>query len=212
MSKKSLTCCFLLSFLSLPFLFPAPAFAAEQKRSVRLWGQLSPFVSGEAGTGLGAPDYDDAFGTGLGGGGEFSWQFCRWFSGVAGIGYEVFGGDTYQGISFDDLEIIPLYAGGKLHLIPDAVPWDFYLRLDFGAAYLSSVEVSYQSLSGKYWDSSWVFLFNAGAGAEYRWGPWGVSLDVKARYLDSPDPNLRKPSEADGFWTMPITIGLNYHF
>lgn len=198
--------------LSVLVLLPAAAQAQESKASVRLWGELAPLASGEAGSGVGAPDYDDAFDTGIGGGGEFAWRFCRWFSGVAGIGYEVFGGDTYQGISFDDLEVVPVYAGGRFHLLPGAAPWDVYLRLDLGAAYLSSVDISFRHLKGTYWDSSWVFLFGAGAGAEYRWGPWGVSFDVRARYLDSPESNLGRPSEADGFWTVPVTVGLNYHF
>ena len=194
------------------FLAPGEGFGQESKASIRLWGQVSPFISGEAGRGEGAPNYGDAFKTGFGGGGEFSWRFCRWFSGVGGLGYEVFRGDTNQDISFDDLEVVPIYAGGKFHLIPSAAPWDLYLRLDMGAAHLSSVDVTYEGISGRYWDSSWVFLFDVGVGAEYRWGPWGVSLDLKARYLGSPDSALGEPSEADSFWTLPVVLGLNYHF
>jgi len=212
MSKKSVSCYAVLSLFLIPLLFPAQGSAQEGKASVRLWGQGSPFISGEAGTGEGAPDYSDAFDAGWGGGGEFAWRFCRWFSGVAGIGYEVYDGKTYQGISFDDLEIVPVYVGGKFHLIPSAAPWDLYLRLDAGAASLSAVDVSYGSLTGRYWDSSWVFLFDAGVGTEYRWGAWGVSLDLKARYLGSPDSSLGKPSEADASWTFPVVLGLNYHF
>jgi hypothetical protein len=212
MAQKTFFCRALLSFFLIFLLIPISVSAEESKASIRLWGQVAPFMSGEAGTGEGAPDYTDAFDTGWGGGGEFAWRFCRWFSGVAGLGYEVFDGSTYQGISFDDLEVVPVYAGGKFHLIPNAAPWDLYLRLDLGAAYLSSVDIRYGALKGRYWDSSWVFLFDAGVGTEYRWGPWGVSLDVKARYLGSPDSALGKPSEADSFWTVPVTMGLNYHF
>jgi hypothetical protein len=84
--------------------------------------------------------------------------------------------------------------------------------MDIGAAYLSSIDVSYQGLKGKYWDSSWVFLFDAGAGVEYRWNRWGASLDVKVRYLDEPDPALGDPSDADSSWTVPVVFGINYHF
>jgi hypothetical protein len=212
MSKESINRCLMLSFFLITLLVPAVGFAQEGKASVRLWGQMSPFISGEAGTGPGAPDYKDAFDTGWGLGGEFAWRFCRWFSGVAGLGYEVLGGDTYKGFSFDDLDMVPLYAGGKFHLIPGAAPWDLYLRLDVGAAYLSSVDIRYGSLNGRYWDASWVFLFDVGFGTEYRWGRWGLSLDLKAQYLGSPDSALGRPSEADAFWTVPITVGLNYHF
>ena len=193
-------------------ILPGVVNAQESKGSLRIWGQATPFISGDAGSGSGAPEYEDAFSTGIGFGGEFSWRFCRWFSGVGGLGYEVFDGKTYQGVSFDDLKVMPFYLGGKIHMLKAASPWDLYLRTDFGAAYLSSVDISVGSLSGRYWDSSWVFLFDVGVGAEYRWGAWGVSLDVKARYLDSPDSALGKPSEADSFWTVPIVLGVNYHF
>jgi hypothetical protein len=212
MANKSLICFVLLFMLMIPLLLPAEGFAQQGKASVRLWGQVSPSISGEAGTGAGAPDYTDAFDTGWGGGGEFAWRFCRWFSCVAGIGYEVYGGSTYEGLSFEDLEIFPVYAGGKFHLIPNAAPWDLYMRLDLGAAYLSSVDIRYGYLKGRYWDSSWVFLFDVGLGTEYRSGSWGLSLDVKARYLGSPDSALGRPSEADSFWTVPVVFGLNYHF
>jgi len=212
MIKKSAICFVMFFFFSIPLLLPAAGFAEDGKGSLRIWGQVSPLISGDAGSGMGAPEYDDAFSNGIGIGGEFSWKFCRWFSGVGGLGYEVFDGDTYQGFSFDDLKVVPVYAGGKFHLNPNAAPWDIYMRLDVGAAYLSTVDISYGSLKGKYWDSSWVFLFDVGIGAEYCWGPWGVSLDVKARYLGSPDSNLGKPSEADAFWTVPIALGVNYHF
>ena len=157
MANKSLMCFATLSCFMIALLLPGAGFAQQGKSSVRLWGEVSPFFSGAAGTGLGAPDYTDAFDTGWGGGGEFSWRFCRWFSGVAGIGYEVYGGSSYEGFSFDDLEVVPVYAGGKFHLIPSPGPWDLYMRLDLGTAYLSSVDIRYGSLEGKYWDSSWVF-------------------------------------------------------
>jgi len=199
-------------FLFVLSVFPAAVFAQDGQASLRLWGQVSPFLSGEAGSGPGAPDYSDAFDTGLGFGGELSWRFSPQFSGLAGLGYERYDGGSHQGIAFDDLEIVPLYVGGKLHLNPKADPWDLYLRLDLGAAHLSSVDVSYGSLKGKYWDASWQPLFDVGAGAEYRQGPWGVSLEVKARYLDAPDEALGKPAKADPSWTLPITLGVDYHF
>ena len=40
----------------------------------------------------------------------------------------------------------------------------------------------------------------------------GVSLDVKFRYLGEPSAALGGPSEAEGSWTVPVTIGINYHF
>ncbi|MBW2284565.1 MAG: hypothetical protein JRF65_08195 [Deltaproteobacteria bacterium] len=212
MIKKSAICCVMFFIYLVLLLFPFAVSAEDGKASVSLWVPVSPFISGDAGSGTGAPEYKDAFSTGIGVGGEFAWRFCRWFSGVGGLAYEVFDGKTYQGISIDNLKVMPLYVGGKFHLIPNAAPWDLYLRTDLGAAYLSPVDVSVDSLSGRYWNSSWVFLFDVGVGTEYLWGAWGVSLDVKVRYLGSPDSALGKPSEAGSFWTVPIVLGLNYHF
>jgi outer membrane protein W len=198
--------------LSLLLAVPGSVSAKDDKLALRLWGQVSPFISGEAGSGSGAPDYDDAFDCGIGGGAEISWRFSDRLSCLAGIGYETFDGESHEGISFDDLEIVPVYLGGKFHIIPGDTRWDPYLRMDIGAAYLSSVDVSYQGLKGKYWDSSWVYLFDVGAGVEYRWDRWGASLDVKLRFLDEPDSAMGDPSEADPSWTIPIVFGINYYF
>ena len=148
MYKKSRTSTFLLTafFLLISLTLPLSAFAEGSNLSIRLWGQVSPIISGDAGNNSGSPNYDDAFKTGVGGGVELSWRFCRWFSCVGGTGYEVYDGDNYQGLSFSDLEIVPVYVGGKFHLIPDNSPWDFYLRMDLGAVHLSSVDISFMSL------------------------------------------------------------------
>jgi|GEM_PF-1383928 len=209
---KSLVCCVILSFLLLVFFPACGAFAEGGKGSVRIWGQVSPFLYGDAGTGSGVPGYDDAFSKGLGFGAEYSWRFCRWFSAVGGLGFERFDGDTCEGIAFSELKIFPVYVGGKIHLVEKASPWDLYIRLDAGAAHLSSVNVSHGAFQDRYWDSSWVFLFDAGIGTEYRWDCWGLSLDVKARYLGSPDPAMGDPSDADASWTLPVILGINYHF
>jgi hypothetical protein len=185
---------------------------AKDDLSLHLWGQVSPFISGEAGSGSGAPDYDDAFDSGLGSAIELQKRICPHFSLLAGIGYENYDGGSHEGISFDDLEIIPVYVGGKLNIAPEASRWNPYIRLDMGAAHLSSVDVSYQGLSGKYWDSSWVFLFDAGAGVEYRWDRWGASLEVKLRYMGEPDSALGDPSDADASWTLPVRLGVSYYF
>jgi len=212
MDRKALTCCMMLSFFLILLYSPAGGFAGDGKASLRIWGQLSPFLSGEAGNGTGAPDYADAFSRGFGFGGEYSWRFGHRFSAVGGLGFERYDGDIYEDIAFSDLEIVPVYVGGKIHFIRDAAPWDLYLRLDAGAAYLSSVNISYGAFHDRYWDSSWVFLFDVGVGTEYRWNRWGVSLDVKARYLGSPDTAMDDLAEADASWSLPVVLGLNYHF
>lgn len=212
MSQKSPFYLLITCFLFLSLALPGFASAKDDRFAFRLWGQVSPFLSGNAGSGSGAPHYDDAFNTGLGIGAEVSWRFIPRFSLLAGIGYENYSGDSHQGISFDNLEVAPVYLGGKFHITPNSYRWDFYLRMDMGAAHLSSVDVSYQGLKGKYWDSSWVFLFDAGAGIEYRWNKWGASLEVKLRYMGKPDSAMGLPSNADPSWTVPVVFGINYYF
>ena len=194
------------------FLFPCKSPAENQDISLQLWGQVSPFIHGEAGKGPGAPDYKDAFDTGFGGGMELSWRFCNYFSLLGGIGYENYDGKTHQDISFDDLKVIPLYLGGKFHILPRDSRWNPYVKVDMGAAHLSSVDISFMTLEGRYWDSSWVFLFDIGGGVEYRFKQWGIGLEVLPRYLGKPDSALSPPSDAKGSWTIPIRLGVSYHF
>jgi len=210
--KRSVGSFLVLIGMAFLFMTPMHASAVDNDFSIRLWGNISPFLTGDAGEGRGAPKYNDLFKTGGGAGGEFSWRILDHISLLVGGGYERFGGDTYEGISFDDLDVIPVYTGAKIHAMPDHPHWDPYLRLDLGAAHLSSVDLSYQSYQTKYWNASWVFLFAFGAGVEYRWNAWGLSLDVKFRYLGEPDAALGGLSESEGSWTVPVALGINYHF
>jgi hypothetical protein len=199
-------------FLFLLLALPGLVSAKDDKFALRLWGQVSPFLSGDAGSGSGAPHYDNVFNAGLGAGAEFSWQFSDRLSGLAGIGYETCSGDSHEGISFKDLKVVPVYLGGKFHITPKATRWDTYLRMDIGAAHLSSVDAYYQDLKERYWDPSWVFLFDAGAGVEYRLERWGLSLEGKFRYMGKPDSAMGYPSDAGSSWSIPVVLGINYHF
>ena len=194
------------------FLFPCKSPAENRDISFHLWGQISRFISGEAGGAPEAPHYHDAFDTGIGGGIELSWRFCNYFSLLGGIGYENYDGKTYQDISFDDFKVIPLYLGGKFHILPRDSRWNPYVKVDAGAAHLSSVDISFMALEERYWDSSWVFLFDIGGGVEYRFKQWGIGLEVLPRYLGKPDSALGRPSAAKSSWTIPIRLGVSYHF
>ncbi len=208
--KVCLTGIFLFSLCF--FLFPCKSPAENQDISLQLWGQVSPFIHGEAGSGPGAPDYRDAFRTGIGGGMELSWRFSNRFSLLGGIGYENYDGKTHEDISFDALKVIPLYVGGKFHILSKDSRWNPYVKMDIGGAHLSSVDISFMTLEGRYWDSSWVFLFEVGGGLEYRFKQWGIGLEVLPRYLGKPDSALGPPSDAKSSWTIPVRLGVSYHF
>ncbi len=199
--------------LALAVLVIASA-AGAAEFSVHLLGDFAPFISGEAGSGPGAPDYSDAFDAGWGGALEIEGRLSSRISLLAGVGYERFNGDTYKGFEFDDLEVVPVYGGVKLHLFPGLKRWDPYLRLDVGMAHISSVDVKYSEygLKGKYWDSSWEPMFAAGVGLEYRFGKLGLEMEVKLRRISSPDSSLGSASRAGAMWTVPVRVGIVYHF
>ena len=184
----------------------------EADASIRLAGQISPFISGSAGSGVGAPDYSDAFSTGIGAALEYHRRMSDRFSVVAGISYDSFDGGTHQGISFGDLSRTSLYGGAKIHFNGDPSGIQPYARMDLGAARLSSVDVSYGAASGAYWDSSWELMADAGVGVENRFDQWSVFGEVLFRYAGKPDSALGPASEADSSWTVPIRIGIGYHF
>ena len=194
------------------FCFSGNVSAEDKDISVRAWATVSPFLSGQAGSGSGAPDYGDAFDTGFGGGAEAAWRFADRFSLLAGIGYEYYGGSTYEGISFDDRKIMPVYLGGKFHFLTGRKGWNPYVRAEIGAARLSSVDISVGDHKSEYWSSSWEFLFAAGAGVEYRFNQIGAFLEIKARYMNKPEPEMGSLSEADNSWTVPVVFGVAYYF
>ena len=185
---------------------------ASEDLSLRLWGQYLPLISGDVGSGEGAPGYNDAFDSGWGGGMELAYRPSRYFSFLIGGGNEHYSGKTHQEISFDSWDITPIYIGGKLHLTKKGSRLNPYLRIDIGTAHLYSMDVSYKDRTIRYWDSSRVLLFDLGVGLEYRFGSFGTSLEIKARYLDNPDSAIGHPSDADSSWTLPITLGFSYYF
>ncbi len=202
------------SFLHLPPLrqdVQAPAEPAKED-SVRIIGQNSPLLSGSAGRRNGAPDYSDAFSNGFGAALEYHHRMSDRFSFIAGIGYDAFGGDTHQGISFDDLDRVSLYGGAKIHFSAERTGWQPYGRMDLGAVRTASVDVSLRGISGTYWESSWAILVDAGAGIEKRFGNWSSFGEILFRYVGKPDSALGLASGADGSWSLPIRIGVGYHF
>lgn len=206
-------------FIFLPFVvvallcvFSGYLLAGESPFSLSLAGQVVPFVSGSAGSGDDVPDYNDAFETGFLIALEGAYRVCSRFSLLGGIGVEHHSGETDQGISFDSFDIVPVYVGGKYHLLLGKAGWNPYLRADIGVAKLSSVDISYLGSSTEYWDSSWAFMADAGMGIEYLVHTVGVFLEIRTRYLDSPSSSLGIYSDADSSWSIPIVLGVSFGF
>ncbi len=189
-------------------------FAEQGAFSLSLAGQYIPFISGDAGKGDGAPGYDDAFDSGLAVALEAAYRLNPYIAVLGGVDYEQFSGDSHQGISFDDLDIMTIYVGGKFYFVVNNQGWNSYVRADVGAAHFSSVDISYSGFDGDYWDSSWEVMADAGLGLEYTFSNMGVFLEAKARYLNSPSAasEMKEFSDADSSWSFPIMLGVSFHF
>ena len=188
------------------------ATASDKHLSFRLGVTGTPFIGGDAGSGEGAPTYDDAFETGLGAGVEMAYHFNNRISLLSGLSYVWFDGRECEGITFSNRKVMPLYVGAQYHFRPRSVRWIPYARLDLGVAYLDSVDVSSGGLNSEYWDSSWVGMFAAGGGLEYRMDTLSIFLDIKFRYLGDPDSSMGSLSDADPSWTLPVTLVIGFNF
>ena len=189
-----------------------PATASDKGFSFRLGAVGVPLITGDAGSGEGAPAYDDAFKTGYGAMFEAVYRYSERFSLLGGLGYERYDGREHEGIKFSLREVVPLYLGAQYHFRPRSARWIPYARLDLGVAYLESVDVSFGGLRSRYWDSSWVGMFDVGGGLEYRMDSMGIFLDIRARYLGEPDSSLKPLSDSDPSWTLPVTLGFSFSF
>ena len=201
----------LLFALALPLVVGAEESRnSEREFAIRFTTGISPFLSGDAGEGDDAPDYDDLFKSGFGAALEAEYRVNVYIILVGGLGYEEYSGKTHQGLEFDDLEVVPVYAGCRLSW-PLSCSLKPFIRANIGSAHLSEVDLSWDSLSATYWDSGWVFFGDAGVGLEYQVDNWNFSADVGFRYTGAPDNNL-KAADADAFWTVPVRLGVSYTF
>ena len=211
--KKSIVIVPLLIFVLLGFFF-SQASAGESPFSLSFAGQYTQFIDGDAGSGSGAPEYDDAFSDGGGLSIEAAYRIAPQIGLLGGVSYDYYSGSSHDGISFDDLNIVTLYVGGKYYFMAQTKGWNPYLRADIGITYFDSVDISYMGADSEYWDSSWELMCDAGAGVEYRFDNLGIFFEVKARYMGEPSTAaaLKEYAGADSSWTVPIVFGVEYHF
>jgi hypothetical protein len=202
----------LIAALGLLPIVARPVGAAEGDLSLHLLAEVSPFLRGDAGKGSGAPRYQDIFETGQGGSVEIAYRPGQRFSYLLGVSQEYRHGETFREIAFSNRKATMIFGGIKVHCAGKASPWNPFLRADAGAVHASRITASYQNFESTYWESSWRFLLALGAGIEYRYGNWGASLEVKARYLDGPAASLGRASRPEASLSVPITAGIAYYF
>jgi outer membrane protein W len=180
-------------------------------------GAWIPFVSGDAGDGVGAPEYKDAFDDGWGGRLEVYYDFTPSFRGQFGGTYQRWGGAELSsiGVQYDDLKMWALYIGGKYRFLPGS-KFRPYLVADVGYASLDSVDIStvtppIGTLS--YWEKTGTYLVDAGVGVEYMVSPnLGIFLDVRGQMFGEPDKGVVPTAGADAGISVPISVGVNFNF
>ncbi|MBF0524889.1 MAG: outer membrane beta-barrel protein, partial [Deltaproteobacteria bacterium] len=153
----------------------------------------------------------DAFKSGWGFNIEAACRIDDLFSTQFGFGWETYAGKTVGRTDFDNLNIVPIYVGGKMHL-PVNRTWDPYFRVDLGAARYSSVDASTFGHKDGFIDPSWGFLADFGPGLEYKMGNIGIFTEVKARYIGGPSSSIGQGFDPDGNWTFPINFGVRAYF
>ena len=207
MQKKIIICTSIL----IMFVFSVCSVIAEDKLHINFSSiQLTPLIISDAGSGDNPPQYSDAFDPGWGGSVEITYDLTPQFSLIGGAGIEGYNGQIYNDIEFEQLEIVPIYIGAKYYLFSKLNKWNTYLRADVGAAYFSSVAVSYLESEVTYWNSSWVLLADLGGGIEYRFREVAFFLEVLARHLGAPDAALGYYSEADSILSVPVKLGVAF--
>jgi hypothetical protein len=195
-------------------LIALPALAAGPY-GLSFSGAWIPFVSGDAAEDPGVgdiPEYQDAFEAGIGGRIELYYDFTPTIRGQFGGTYQVWGGDTFQDVEFDDLKMWAVYIGGKYRFLPGSA-FRPYLVADVGYANLDSVDVTLPGGTLPYWDKTGTYFADAGVGAEFMVTPnVGIFLDVRGQIFGAPDEILTPTAKADPGISVPVSVGVNINF
>ncbi|HVY61948.1 MAG TPA: hypothetical protein VHF22_09860 [Planctomycetota bacterium] len=201
---------------------------------IRLGFEYTPLDGGNVGKGFtSAPDYSDAFDSGLGLTLQGGYRWGR-FAPFLGFDYGLYRGQTISNAAFGDWYRYDFYAGLRIHLFEgawtpfgpeaDAGALDPYASLRAGASYSDSVDVSAVPpgssttvLSTSYWKSGWLFNAGVSIGLEYRFPgglPLSAFLEGGFRWLTGPEASDPFTSDFDGedAFTFPIAVGLAFHW
>lgn len=196
---------------ALLILTTSPVFAAGPV-GLSFSGSVIPFLDGDAGSGIGAPQYDDAFNTGWGARVEPYFDFNNQLRGVLGFAIQRWSGQTYSGFDFDDLKLWSVYAGVKYRFLPNSSVRP-YVMADLGYAHLDSVDLSLGGASAAYWGDTETFLLDFGGGAEFVVSPnFSVFVDIRAQIIGEPDSTLGPSSDATDSLSVPVSVGFNLTF
>lgn len=194
-------------------LLSATMVSAAGTGGISLSAAIAPIGVGDAGSGFGAPEYQDAFDTGWTIRIEPYYDFTPLVRGQFGVAYNSWGGKTFNSVTFEDLKITTYYLGVKIRFLPRSSIRP-YVVANIGAAHLSSVDVS---ISGgphqPYWGSTTTAFLDIGGGVEFQVAPKvSFFLDIRAQGMGEPDSKDSPFSDADGVGSLPISAGINISF
>lgn len=199
---------FIVTAMFLSF-FATSASAAGGTGGISLSAGITPIGEGDAGNGLYAPTYDDAYDTGWTGRIEPYYDFTSMVRGQMGVAYNKWGGKTYLGVRFEDLKVMTYYVGVKIRFLPNFNVRP-YVVADIGFANIDAVEVSGV---GRYWDSTTTAFLDFGGGVEFIIAPKvSFFLDIRAQGTGAPDSANPAANDSDGIGSVPITAGVNFTF
>ncbi len=191
------------------------AFAAGGPAGISLSTGFTPIGGGDAGSGFGAPRYDDAYDTGWTGRIEPFYDFHPMVRGQIGIAYNKWGGRTFDTVRFEDLKVTTYYVGVRVRFLPSSRIRP-YAVADIGAARISGVSVTGlhgPGVQSQYWDSTTTGFMDIGGGVEFIVAP-NISFFLDLRAQGTGEPNSADPpfSDADGIGSVPFSAGVNFTF
>lgn len=195
---------------------PLPPTTQELKRSylgIRVHGSYPLSITGDAGKGNDAPEYSDIFDQNLGFGAEVTYRTQTMpFSlhlGLSSINYD---GQRFHGVKFEDWEQKNIYVGLKFHFTRNNTNFDPYMRCDVGITSYDGLKIKYKGMKLDYWDESTEPYFGLGIGVNFNFSRnFGAFAEIQLNYKGAPDEQF-KAAEADSYWELPITFGLQYNF
>jgi opacity protein-like surface antigen len=197
-------------------LLATSASAAGGTGGISLSAGFTPIGSGDAGKaapGAIAPDYNDAYDSGWTGRIEPYYDFNEMVRGQVGVGYNKWGGKTYQGLQFEDLKVLTYYVGLKFRFLPNS-SFRPYVVADIGEAKIDGVKISAPGgFSAQYWNSTTTPFLDIGGGVEFIISQKvSFFLDIRVQRIAEPDSALPPASDSDAISNIPITAGVNFTF
>jgi len=199
------------------------------RASLSVWFLGALPLSGEAGSGDGAPGWADAFGFGFGGGAALELRLLPCFGARLSVYYESLPASSFQAFGVDnlltDFSFVGLSLGPRIYFLLDRPPdlWFGpsdrpytglapFLGYDFGIGFSSAVSWEEPAPPWDYWKSGIILVQEFVLGAEYRLsGAFGAFLELGLATSSGPPAasGVASPlNEAGSLTALRFRVGL----